>query len=208
MIGTYSPSVFDTTDLDVAKNVILTHEETQTTEERWEKETTYTMELLRGLHLDSQKLVVDYGCGVGRISKELIKTYECGVVGIDISTNMRAMGEVYVNSPRFMTMHPNFSPLLYGKVDAVVAIWALQHVHRIEPVVDNIKKMLKPGGKLFVINERRRFVPTNEGWIDDGEDIFLSLQGHFNTEKIDILDGTVVDPKVPARTFWGIFINK
>ena len=38
--------------------------------------------------------VLDYGCGIGRIAKELILKTSCKVIGVDISESMRKMDEL------------------------------------------------------------------------------------------------------------------
>ena len=208
MIGTYTPSVFDVSDIDAAKRIILTPERTQSTEERWNKETPYIMELVKQLHLTSQSAVLDFGCGIGRISKEIIKEYDCTTVGMDISMNMRGLANVYVNHNKFSSVSPSMKCLLPQMFDGVVAIWALQHVLNLDQEIEHIKQMMTVGGRILVINERRRFIPTAEGWMDDSKDIFIALQRNFTTEKIDVLDSNIVDVTVPERTFWGVFINK
>lgn len=208
MIGTYTPSVFDVTDIDAAKNIILTPEITKSTQDRWIEETQYTMELIKRLHLSSDKTVLDFGCGIGRLSKEIVNTYGCTTVGMDISMNMRGLANVYVNNNKFSAVAPSMWYLVPKMFDVIIAVWSLQHVLDLEKEINCIKEMLKPDGKLFVINERKRYVPTDKGWVDDKQDIFMSLQRHFNTEVIDILDSNIVDANVPERTFWGIFINK
>jgi 2-polyprenyl-3-methyl-5-hydroxy-6-metoxy-1,4-benzoquinol methylase len=56
------------------------------TEERWQVETPYVADLI-GHALPTIRpgdLLLDYGCGVGRIAKELIARHRCRVVGVDI----------------------------------------------------------------------------------------------------------------------------
>ena len=88
--ATYRPEIFEVGDLQSAKEIILTPEPDTTTEERWEYETPFLVdEIGRALTLDSTSFVLDYGCGVGRLAKELIKRHQCHVLGVDISSSMR-----------------------------------------------------------------------------------------------------------------------
>jgi SAM-dependent methyltransferase len=48
--------------------------------------------------LDRNSLVLDYGCGIGRIAKELIKQTGCHVIGVDISPSMLGLAYPYVHS--------------------------------------------------------------------------------------------------------------
>src|SRR6187455_2492067 len=96
---TYSPAAFDVADEAAARRIILTPEFEQDTAERWERETPYLAGLVGGqVPLDADSLVIDYGCGIGRLSKALIERYGCHVLGVDISARMRAMAPDYVGS--------------------------------------------------------------------------------------------------------------
>ena len=70
----YTPEIFEKKSMEEAKNIILTQEKGTTTAQRWELETPYITEsILSKVSLTPQSLVLDFGCGIGRISKELIE---------------------------------------------------------------------------------------------------------------------------------------
>ena len=56
--------------------------------------------------LGPNDVVLDYGCGIGRMAKELILRHNCRVIGVDISPNMRALSVQYVNSDNFFACPP------------------------------------------------------------------------------------------------------
>src|SRR5262249_36782985 len=93
----YRPEIFDAADMQRAKQIILTTEGPGAdTETRWAIETPYLMQLLREkLELQSDMVVLDYGCGVGRLAKTIINAVNCRVIGIDISERMRRLAEDY-----------------------------------------------------------------------------------------------------------------
>ena len=98
----YSPRIFEVKNVDEAKSIILTPEKGIKTEERWEKETPFTVkQISERLHPDSSSMLLDYGCGIGRIAKGLIQKMKCRVLGVDISLTMRQLAPGYVNSPLF-----------------------------------------------------------------------------------------------------------
>ena len=67
MSRSYDASVFDVADLDAAKRIILTPENS-TTQERWAVETPYLVELIAAhLPIDRETVLLDYGCGIGRM---------------------------------------------------------------------------------------------------------------------------------------------
>src|SRR5262249_33707894 len=112
-VVTYDPSIFDVTTLEDAMRIILTPEDS-TTEQRWATETPYLTDLVsRCFELSPTSLVLDYGCGLGRMAKALIARHGCHVVGVDISRNMRSMAAAYVDSDRFFACPPAMlDPLL------------------------------------------------------------------------------------------------
>ncbi len=98
----YNPNIFDKKNLDEAKRIILTNEKDITSQQRWENETPYLIESISNkIKIDNNSLIVDFGCGIGRLSKELINKYGCKVIGVDISSSMREHARSYVNSSNF-----------------------------------------------------------------------------------------------------------
>ena len=64
--------------------------------------------------------------------------------------------------------------LLHHRVqfDAALAIWVLQHSFAVSRDIDVIRPALKPGARLFVLNNIMRAVPTRENsWVSDGIDV-------------------------------------
>jgi cyclopropane fatty-acyl-phospholipid synthase-like methyltransferase len=175
----YKPEVFETGDVGSAKNVILTSNYTMNSAQRWEVETPYLQERLgEDLQLCPEDVVLDYGCGIGRLAKVIIEKYGCAVVGVDISTSMRTMALEYVNSPRFSVESPeSFDNWIASgrRVDKGYAVWVIQHVLNPSLEIGRITSSLKKGGLFFLLNAPSRCVPSNLGWANDGVDIFRIL---------------------------------
>lgn len=206
---TYNPAVFHVNDLAQAMSIILTPEGS-TTADRWEKETPYLADLIaEQFALQPDSLVLDYGCGIGRLAHELIRRHNCRVVGVDISPSMRALSVIYTRSDRFMSCSQDMLDGLIARgtaFDAALAIWVLQHCAA--PALDmaRIKSALRPGGGLFVANGNVRSVPTAEsGWVNDGLDIKAMLAGEF----VSVRDGQLARDRttevVAQGTFWGAY---
>jgi len=179
--STYDPSIFDVGSLDHAMGVILTPDDKMTTAERWRIETPYLCDLIaEHIEIDEDSIVLDYGCGIGRMARALIERHNCRVVGADISPTMRGLAAVYVNSERFIACHPAMIGSLGVEFDAAISIWALQHCLVPQSDIATIRESLKDGGAVFVANEPRRFVPVkNRAWLDDGLDIRAALKVQF-----------------------------
>src|SRR5689334_12801396 len=98
MALTYDQTAFHVRDIPEAMRLILTAEDT-TTEERWRIETPHVVDLIgRAIDIKPSSVILDYGCGIGRIAKELIARYGCHVIGVDISPGMRVLSIIYVQS--------------------------------------------------------------------------------------------------------------
>jgi len=199
--ATYSPAIFNVGTMEQAKRIILTPEEA-TTEQRWEKETPYLLSLIeQSIALTDESVVLDYGCGIGRMSKALIERFNCRAVGVDISRSMRALAADYVASDRFFACAPEAVEWLGIGFDAALAVWVLQHCYDPQADIDRISGALKPSGSLFVVNDLRRIVPTREvTWINDGKDIAKMLRIVPQP-----LDADVVGKRIAEASYWATF---
>ena len=203
----YYPGLFDVANVDDAKRIILTPETDRTTEERWRRETPYLIDLAHShLQLTASSIVIDYGCGIGRLAKELISRYGCRVVGVDISKKMRELAERYVDSDRFLACRPEGLDLFGAAfADAALAVWVLQHCPQPTDDIHRIKQSLKPGARLFVVNEKGRAIPTKAGWMSDSLDLRQTLSEQCELADLGRLDETIVTPAVSDRTFWSLY---
>lgn len=210
VVGTYNPAVFDVTDQDHARAVILTEDADRTADERWAVETPYLLGLIQGLGVTPETMVLDYGCGIGRVSKAVVDANNCPTFGVDISPSMRKLAHEYVNHPRFFVGPPAALRMLTEQFDVALAIWVLQHCGRLEQDIDSIRASLKPGGRLFVLNETKRFVPTTEHlWVDDGKDVRQLLTDAFGepTETVT-LNADALGAWTAGRVWCSVFVKK
>jgi SAM-dependent methyltransferase len=201
----YSPRIFDVTSMDEAKRIILTSRTGQT-EERWKKETPYLVSLIdKTIPISSDSIVLDYGCGVGRMSKVLIDKYRCFVVGVDISPSMRKLSVEYVNSDHFIAIAPAemTNSEFAMSFDVALAIWVLQHCDKVEDDVNRIADAMKPGGDLFLLNAHNRYVPvdTRRIWEDDGKNVQAVLGTRFFMHTGFVLDPEHISEFTAGRSY-------
>ena len=193
----YTPGIFESPDMGAAMAIILTPEPGTSTEERWRIETPYLAGEMAGrLDLNANSLVLDYGCGIGRLSKALIERTGCFVIGVDMAQRMRELAPVYVASPRFMVVSPEgFDALIDRgvKMDFGFASWALQHCLEVERDIERIHAALGPMARFFMVNNLLRAVPTDRGWVHDGKSVEALLSAHF-----DALDRYPFPPGISA----------
>jgi SAM-dependent methyltransferase len=204
--ATYFPEVFDAPDVRHARGIILTPE-AATTDFRWETETPFIGDLAaRWLAPAPETLVVDYGCGIGRMAKELIDRHQCSVIGVDISADMRRMAGEYVGSDRFLACSPQTFDLMVARglrCDAAISVWVLQHCLKPAEDIARIGRALRPGAGVFIVNNVNRAVPTRElGWANDGIDIKALLAQHFEPLASEAMPREIVTESLAGITWW------
>ena len=206
---TYDPTVFDVNDIPQAMSIILTPEGAPT-QQRWEVETPYLADLMQQqFQLGPESLVLDYGCGIGRVSRELILRHGCRVVGVDISNNMRALSAIYARTDRFMCCSPDLLDCLVARgarFDAALAVWVLQHCHKPAQEIARVRAALHPGAPLFVVNSLHRTIPTVEkSWVNDGLDIKAMLAAELDPAEEGRLAPEKTSEILAAGSYWATF---
>ena len=209
---TYRPELFDVRTEQQAREIILTAEGS-TTDERWRTETPYICGLIAdNMVLTERSTVVDYGCGIGRVAKELIARHGCRVIGVDISAAMRTMAIDYVKSDRFVAIAPDMlDGLVAGGLtaDAAIAVWVLQHCLTPGDDIGRIDAALKANGKLFVLNNIYRALPTREqAWFNDGIDIKATLDQHFDVVRAGKPPEEVTPRDLKNIIFWSFYTRR
>jgi 2-polyprenyl-3-methyl-5-hydroxy-6-metoxy-1,4-benzoquinol methylase len=163
------------------------------------------------VELDEKSLVLDYGCGIGRIAKDLIKKTGCNVIGVDISPTMLGFAYPYVNSSNFSAISPSTFGYLIDKhnlrFDLAICVWVLQHCLDPEHDVAQIRTAMKDKGKLFVVNNIKRVVPTLErGWVDDLVDVDKVIKySNFQELAHGQLNPKVVPDVLHKNAFWALY---
>jgi cyclopropane fatty-acyl-phospholipid synthase-like methyltransferase len=186
----YFPQVFIPQNLEHAKEIILS---TDPTGEKWRRETDETATALfqsfekAQLQLTDQSILLDYGCGIGRMAKKIIELSGCTVLGADISPEMLRYSWEYVRSDRFIACPQNrLGNLTWQglRVDAAIAVWTLQHCLNPAEDIALVHEILKPNGLFFVVNKFDRYVPVTPNsnfarWYNDGIDVLKCISEKF-----------------------------
>src|SRR5262252_10422959 len=205
----YDPRRYlDIENLDQAAEIILCPTEGLSVKERWEKETPALMEIIKR-YVKPRSLVLDYGCGVGRLAKPLIMQLDCSVIGVDISPNMRGLAASLVESNAFAAISPEVFRVIFDGptyFDAAIAVWVLQHCMDLQTAIYDLVT-IKPGGTLIICNNRNRCVPVEGGdWADDGLDVNrMILDTGFHEIEHGVLDETVAPGWMQKETFWAVY---
>jgi 2-polyprenyl-6-hydroxyphenyl methylase/3-demethylubiquinone-9 3-methyltransferase len=124
--------------------------------------------------------VLDLGCGKGRFAARL-KEEGAEVVGLDLSAAMLAgaagLDRVRASARRL--------PFAAGAFDAVVAVEVFEHLHGAGEVLDEVRRVLRPSGRLALIdknagslNDRRPWLPNLAvKWLDERRGLWMYPRG-------------------------------
>ena len=98
--------------------------------------------------------VLELGCGPAKLWQEnLARTPDWNIALTDLSPGMVAEAEAHLkDAPRafsFAVVNPEALPFGDGVFDAVVANHMLYHVPDLQQVLGEVRRVLKPGGRLF-----------------------------------------------------------
>ncbi len=180
----FDRSFFDSDSIEEAKSLVLMDEDGVTSEERWARETpSETAQIMEWLKPGQGDLLLDYGCGVGRPARSVMAASGCSLLGVDISLRMSAHAERYVGFERFTAI--SRQALLAMRHHGLRcehdawSVWVLQHCLKPADDIQLIWSCLKPGGRFYVVNTFRSYIPTNQGWKSNGTDITALLAERF-----------------------------
>jgi ubiquinone/menaquinone biosynthesis C-methylase UbiE len=94
-------------------------------------------------------VALDAACGTGRFAGFLARRgYQ--VIGVDSSPDMLALARQRVPGAEFHVAELDRLPLPEECVDVVVCALALEHVPRLDPVLAEFARVLRPGGDLVI----------------------------------------------------------
>ena len=95
------------------------------------------------------RTVLDLGCGGGFMSEALARR-GAEVIGVDVSRSAIAIAERHAASGglaiRYLVASGENLPLPDASVDCVVCVDVIEHVHSLDQVLDEIRRVLRPGG--------------------------------------------------------------
>ncbi len=115
-------------------------------------------DFLEGLPFsDNDEELLDIGCGTGLVFDvvgDALRQHEVNCLGIDPAQGMLDLGiEKYADDPQFKFQLGSFEniPLPDASVDRITSVLALHWAPAIEPAVKEIKRVLKPGGRVDIL---------------------------------------------------------
>lgn len=140
----------------------------------------WAWELIGKQHLQGNETILDFGCGDGKITAEISRLLDTGkIIGVDISSEMVSFAKIKFPSyayPNLEYKHSSslaFDDFIAKPVNDYIFSFCVFHVTpRPVEILSNLKKHLKPTGKLVLVVPSGR----NKTLFDAADAIFDKYQ--------------------------------
>ncbi|NLD76230.1 MAG: class I SAM-dependent methyltransferase [Acidimicrobiales bacterium] len=117
--------------------------------------------------LAGRSRVLDVGTGEGQVARLAKAGGADLVVGIDPTTNQVSEAARRGGGPLYSRAGADRLPFPDGSFDAVVACLVFEHIEAVDDAIDEVARVLVPGGRFaFFLNHPLLQTPGS-GWIDD-----------------------------------------
>jgi SAM-dependent methyltransferase len=110
--------------------------------------------------------ILDIGCGDGQISRLLAES-GAQVIGVDPTWNQISVAQERAGGPSYLRAGAAALPVASGACDGAVACLVFEHIDDLDGAIDEVSRVLAPGGRFsFFLNHPLLQTPGS-GWIDD-----------------------------------------
>jgi SAM-dependent methyltransferase len=117
--------------------------------------------------LDGYDRILDVGTGEGQVARLAAAQGSSLVAGIDPTANQVAVARQRGGGPVYARSGADALPFPDGAFDAVVACLVFEHIEAVDEAIDEVARVLRPGGRFaFFLNHPLLQTP-HSGWIDD-----------------------------------------
>ena len=129
----------------------------------------YTEQLLplAARHMRGASSVLDVGCGEGQIARLAVSGGATRVVGVDASAAQIAEARRRGGGASYARASATGLPVAGASFDVVVSCLVLEHVADLDAALDEVSRVVRPGGRLVLFINHPMFQTPGSGWIDD-----------------------------------------
>jgi SAM-dependent methyltransferase len=117
-------------------------------------------------HLAGARRLLDVGTGEGQVARRLAAA-GAEVVGVDPTAAQLATARRRAGGPRYVRAAAEHLPCRTESFDAVVMCLVLEHLDPFEPALEEIARVLEPGGIFLLLLNHPLLQAPGSGWIDD-----------------------------------------
>jgi SAM-dependent methyltransferase len=111
--------------------------------------------------------ILDVGTGEGQVARLVSAQGSTTVVGIDPTANQVTEAARRGGGPQYARAGADALPFPAESFDAVVACLVFEHIEAVDAAIDEVARVLRPGGRFaFFLNHPLLQTPGS-GWIDD-----------------------------------------
>jgi SAM-dependent methyltransferase len=143
-------------------------------------------------YLPGARRVLDVGCGEGQVSRR-IAGLGAEVVGLDPTAAQIRVAQERGGGARFMRARFEQIPCPTASFDAVVLCLALEHVDPFEPAVNEVARVLAPGGLFLLLLVHPLLQTPGSGWVED-----MNSDDHFWRVGSYLQDDVAIDEIAPG----------
>jgi SAM-dependent methyltransferase len=122
---------------------------------------------LAARHLAGAARVLDLGCGEGQVARLAAAGGARQVVGVDASAAQIAEAGRRGGGVAYARASAASLPLVAARFDAVVSCLVLEHLDDLDAALDEVSRVLRPGGRFVMFVNHPLFQTPGSGWIDD-----------------------------------------
>ena len=117
--------------------------------------------------LEGYDRVLDIGTGEGQVARLAVAGGARTVAGIDPTANQVVEATKRGGGAHFARARADALPFEDASFDAAIACLVFEHIEAVDDAIDEVARVLRPGGRFaFFLNHPLLQTP-NSGWIDD-----------------------------------------
>lgn len=110
-------------------------------------------EVLKFFGQPSDKKILDLGCGKGRFCRKIKDAGFPNIIGAEPSTKLIEIARENNKDVEFFQASATNLPFEDNEFDFLISIEVLEHIPDTEGAIKEMKRVLKPGGKLFIMDK-------------------------------------------------------
>lgn len=118
-------------------------------------------------HAAGAKRLLEIGTGEGQVARSLHAAGVASVVGVDLSAAQVREAIDRAHGPRFARADALALPFTDASFDTVVACLVFEHLDDVDDALDEVARVLEPGGRFVLFLNHPLIQTPGSGWIDD-----------------------------------------